>query len=820
MTRNFRAVNAEFNAIYNGNLALEQGKQALVQNVKDDYFEILPVERIQLSDEIQMPGETRNSDFERAEEKAVVAIQKHSIYFDGKEHNPQIDEAYMLLGKARYYESRFIPALEAFNFILHRYPTSNSVNTAKIWREKTNIRLQNEEVALNNLKELFEKAKLEDEDFADASAMIAQAYINMEHLDSALVHIKNAAKFSKDNEIKGRLLFIKGQIYNSLNQKDSANLAFNEVIELNRKSPRNYFIHSKIQKIKNFDYENDDKLAIKEQLEELINDRENRPFLDFIHHQKADFYRNIGETEEALAAYNNSIKEFRQNQKLQALNYASLGDLYFDNSEYRAAGSYYDSTLQRLVENTREHRIIKKKRDNLEDVIKYEDIATRNDSIISIIRMDESERLAYFTEYANNLKSRALADSIAAVKEKENFRSNEFFKGNQRGKEDKENAGGTFYFYNATALASGKLQFRRQWGDRKLEDDWRRSNKKTSQSDIQSDVLTATGVPISENDAFNAESYLAEIPSDQQVIDSIVGERNMAYYQLGLIYKEKFKEYNLAINRLETLLTFQPQERLVVPSKYHLYKTYELLENSVKMEQYKSDIVTNHPNSRYAEIISNPEAVLAEDESSPEFKYNQLYQLFEEQQYAEVIEKADNYITQYIGDEIVPKFEMLKATAIGKQDGLEEYKKAMNFISLNYPNTEEGKKANNIYHAQIPKLENFDFEANNDSDRWKLIYEFNSNSKEQAVTFKEKIDNAIKELKFDYLDTSIDYYNPSKVLVVVHGLYSQEGAKGFAETIKENKKFKISNPYIEISSPNYAVVQVHKNLDLYNNKIK
>lgn len=820
MTRNFRAVNAEFNAIYNGNLALEQGKQALVQNVKDDYFEILPVERIQLSDEIQMPGETRNSDFERAEEKAVIAIQKHSIYFDGKEHNPQIDEAYMLLGKARYYESRFIPALEAFNFILHRYPTSNSVNSAKIWREKTNIRLQNEEVALNNLKELFEKAKLEGEDFADASAMIAQAYINMEHLDSALVHIKNAAKFSEDNEIKGRLLFIKGQIYNSLNQKDSANLAFNEVIELNRKSPRTYFIHSKIQKIKNFDYEKGDKIAQKEQLEELINDRENRPFLDFIHHQKAEFYRNLGETEEAIAAYNKSIKEFRQNQKLQALNYASLGDLYFDNSEYRAAGSYYDSTLQRLVENTREHRLIKKKRDNLEDVIKYEDIATRNDSIISIIRMDESERLAYFTEYANNLKSKAIADSIAAVKEKENFRSNEFFKGSQRGKEDRENAGGTFYFYNATALASGKLQFRRQWGDRKLEDDWRRSNKKTSQSDIQSDVLTATGVPISENDAFNAESYLAAIPSDQQVIDSIVGERNMAYYQLGLIYKEKFKEYDLAIDRLETLLTFQPQERLVVPSKYHLYKTYELLGNSAKMEHYKNDIVTNHPDSRYAEIISNPEAVLAEDESSPEFKYNQLYELFEEQQYAEVIEKADNYITQYIGDEIVPKFEMLKATAIGKQDGLEEYKKAMNFISLNYPNTEEGKKANNIYHAQIPKLENFDFEANNDSDRWKLIYEFNSNSKEQAAAFKEKIDNAIKELKFDYLDTSIDYYNPSKVLVVVHGLYSQEGAKGFAETIKENKKFKISNPYIEISSPNYAVVQVHKNLDLYNNKIK
>ncbi|WP_444543914.1 type IX secretion system periplasmic lipoprotein PorW/SprE [Planktosalinus lacus] len=818
MTRNFRAVNAEFNAIYNGNLALEQGKQALVQNVKDDYFEVLPVERIQLSEEIQLPGENRNTDFERAEEKAVIAIQKHSIYFNGKEHNPQIDEAYMLLGKARYYESRFIPAIEAFNFVLHRYPTSNSVNKAKIWREKTNIRLKNEDVALKNLKELFENAELEDEDFADASAMIGQAYINMEHPDSALVHIKNAAKSTKDNETKGRLLFIKGQLYNILNQKDSANIAFNEVIELNRKSPRIYFIHSKIQKIKNFDYEKGDKLAQKEQFEDLIEDRENRPYLDVIHHQKGEFYLNIGETDEAITAYNKSIKEFRQNQKLQALNYSSLGDIYFDNSEYKTAGSYYDSTLQRLVENTREHRLIKKKRDNLEDVIRYEDIVTRNDSIISIIKMDESERLAYFTEYTNNLKNKAISDSIAMVKEKETFRSNEFFKGNQRG-EDGEKSSGNFYFYNSTAVASGKLQFRRQWGDRELEDDWRRSNKRTSQSDIQSDALIAKGKPISENEAFNAESYLAEIPSDQKVIDSIVGERNMAYYQLGLIYKEKFKEYNLAIDRLETLLTFQLEERLVVPSKYHLYKAYELLGNSSKVQQYKNDIVTNHPDSRYAEIISNPEAVLAEDESSPEFKYNQLYRLFEEQQYTEVIEQSDKYITQYIGDAIVPKFEMLKATAIGKQDGLEAYKKAINFISLNYPNTEEGKKANNIYNAQIPKLENFDFKANNDTDRWKLIYEFNSNTSEDAIAFREKLDEAIKELNFDYLDTSIDYYNTSKKFVVVHGLYSQEGAKGFAETLKENKKFKISNPYIEISSPNYAVVQVHKNLDLYNDKI-
>ncbi len=818
MTRNFRAVNAEFNSLYNGDLALEQGQRALAQNNAEDFFEILPIERIQLKDEIQLPGESKNADFERAEEKAVKAIQKHSIYFDGKEHNPQIDEAYMLLGKARYFDSRFIPALEAFNFILHRYPTSNSINSAKIWREKTNIRLNNEDVALKNLKELFESAKLEDEEFADASAMMAQAYINMESVDSAVVHIANAAAYTKDNEKKGRLYFIKGQLYNLLEEKDSANIAFDKVIALNRKSPRVYMIHAKMEKAKNFDYETGDKIALQEHLEELAEDRENRPFLDIIYHQTAVYYSAIDSTDKSVAFYNKSLKEFTQSKRLQALNYSSLGDIYFDKSEYKMAGDYFDSTLQRLTINTREYRQIKKKRDNLEDVIRYEDIAKTNDSILRLVAMTETERLSYFTQYTTELREKAIADSIASIKREETFKSNEFFKGNRRGEDPA--AGSKFYFYNQTAVSFGKQDFRRQWGDRRLEDDWRRFDKNVIRDISEEGGTTDALATVSIGDMYKPETYIARIPKDQNEIDSIYKERDLAYYQLGLIYKEKFREYNLAINRLEKLLTFPPEERLIPPTKYHLYKTYELLENNARVEQYKNDIVINHPESRYAEIINNPEAILSMDESSPEFKYAELFTLFEQQQYDEVIERSETYITGFTGDEMVPKFELLKATAIGRRDGFDAYKKALNFVSLNYPNSDEGKRAQDIFTKTLPLIEKYDFEQNNISERWKLIYEFDTSAREDAVAFQEKINQAIKELNFNYLDTSLDYYTPTKIFVVIHGLYSKDGSRGFAETLKENKKYKINRPYFEISSPNYAVVQVHKNLELYNNKIE
>ncbi len=108
MSRNFHAVTAEFNAIYNGDVALAEGKQELALTFRDNFWEILPVERIELKKELTLPGQASNPKFNRAEEKAAKAIQKHSIYINGKEYNPQIDEAYMLLGKARYYDERFV----------------------------------------------------------------------------------------------------------------------------------------------------------------------------------------------------------------------------------------------------------------------------------------------------------------------------------------------------------------------------------------------------------------------------------------------------------------------------------------------------------------------------------------------------------------------------------------------------------------------------------------------------------------------------------------------------------------------------------------
>lgn len=815
LTRNSHAIATEYNTLYNGGIAFDAGKEELTLTYRDNFWEILPVERIELKDEVGLPGEATNQNFNRSEEKAIKAISKHSMYIDGEEYNPQIDEAYLLLGKARYFDERFVPALDAFNYILDRFATGNNINNAKVWKAKTNIRLRNEEVALRNLMEMLETADLDDNDIANASSIMAQAYINLDSLPQALPLIKTASEKVSDNELKGRYAYIKGQLYNRLGYKDSANIAFDEVIALNRKSPRVYMINSYIAKAKNFDYDKEDRIAFLGLLEELEANRENRPFLDKIYNQIGDYYRNNDSTSTAIDYYNKSIKAYRDDKYLQSMNYQTLAEINFENALYKQAGAYYDSTLTNLDEIGRQYRVIKKKRVNLDDVIKYEDIATANDSVIRLVNMNEGERLTYFTDYTNKLKLQAEKDSIAAISYEKSVGNNEFFKKNKNVSFTKEDSKpGNFYFYNSTTVAYGKIQFEKVWGDRELRDNWRLSA--TQQSGINNDIVDADiDTKIEDNAKFSPQTYISQIPTDQKVIDSLAKDRNFAYYQLGLIYKEKFKEYDLAANRLEKLLQNDPEERLILPAKYNLYKIYELQGKEPLAAKYKNDIINNHSDSRYAEILLNPNTALATDESSPEFKYKAVYKQFENSQYEMVIETTDDYITLYNGTDIVPKLEMLKATAMARRDGFEAYKEALNYISLNYPNSEEGKEAQDIYKNVLPTLKNNKFLEDDAAKKYNLAYKFDVTNREAAQKLQQTIDKTIADQNYRDFTTSIDYYDPNSVLLVVHGINSREVAKNFGQNLKDNKQSKVQKPYFEISSENYKIVQLHKNLDTY-----
>lgn len=833
LSRNSHALSTKYNILYNGGLALDQGVLELKTQYQDNYWEMLPVERMQIKEDQMLPTDTKNPNFERAEEKATKAIQKHSMNIQGGEKNPQMDEAHLLLGKARYYDQRFVPALEAFNYVLYKYPKSSKIYEVKIWREKTNMRLENDQLAINNLRKLLKEIKFKDQIFADANAVLAQAFLNLQEKDSAVAKLKLAKDFTKSNEEKSRYHFILGQLFESLNQPDSAFASYQEVIDMKRKAARQYVIHAQINQANQNQLAKGDTIAFLKKWNSLIADRENRPFLDALYHQKAKFYESQENFKQAKVNYNLSLKKKSQDQYLIASNYRNLATIYFDDAKYPTAGKYYDSTLVNLKPRTREFNAIKKKRENLEDVIKYEAIAQANDSIISLFKMSSSDKVAYFDKYIEKLK----IDDAKRLKELE---KQEQIKANSEsfGSDDIQPNGtgknaintpkpnmftgskGDFYFYNPTTIAYGKKEFTKIWGKRKLVDNWRFSAQLRKDNDAidskDNDVVSnekERKESSADNPAYSSDFYISQLPTSQKVIDSLSKERNFAYYQLGVIYKEKFKEYQLAVNKLEQLLKNNPEERLVLPSMYNLYKLYEILDKN-KALAMKARIIAEFPESRYAQILNNPQDQLAEDSDSPKAVYEALFKQYREGNFKEVLVKIESAIERFTGEEIVPKLELLKANLVGKLKGLDEYQQALNYVALNYPNVEEGRTAEKMIRVNLPKLRALQL-GKYESSNWKILYQTKDFDDKNTKILREKITKFIKERSLDKLSISMDIYTMTDNFVVIHGMKSEEYAKGIASILKEFKEYKIQDVPIIISTENYTVVQIKKNLQDY-----
>ena len=840
INRNYHAVTTEYNILYNGNIALDKGLVDLKATYQDNFWEILPIERMAKKDQAVLPGQTKNPNFELAEEKAVKAIQKHSMNIAGTEKNPQMDESYLLLAKARYYDNRFIPSLEALNYILYKYPLSDKIYHAKVWREKVNIRLDNDEIAIKNLKKLLEDQKISGQDLADANAMLTQAYINIQAKDSAIATLKIAKETTENKEEKARYSFILGQLYESMNYNDSAFVAFDEVIQMNRKSPRRYVIQAQAKQALQFDYKKGDTLAFVEKFENLLNDRENRPYLDVLNHQMAVFYDKQENNKNAEKFYNKSLRATSKDNYLVASNYRNLAEMYFREANYKTASKYYDSTLVKLDDKTREFRKIKKKRVNLDDVIKYETIAQQNDSILSVVAMNDLDRIGYYEKYIAKLKiedenKTKIAAEIAA--KQANMEANQDLSSLPKvggmnnlsiGKVDNPSSFSTgiteksdknnFYFYNPTTVEYGKKEFRNKWGKRELKDNWKWSSLKdiNSKTDLENEENTEENDVVENKDEvvsnplYEVDYYIKQIPTDKKLLDSLAKDRNFAYFQLGVIYKEKFKEYELAASRLEQLLKNNPEERLILPAKYNLYKIYQEIAPS-KAAAMKQQILNEYPTSRYAEIIKNPSIEIA-DESNPEAVYYAIYKKFESNQIREVAAEIDELINRFTGDEAVAKFELLKAKNIGRLQGLDEYKKTLNYVALTYPNVEEGKEADNLLKTNIPKLEALDF-SKNEPTEYKIIFPKKFPYEKDIKNLTEKIEKYLKDSNNIMLKTSDDIYLISDNFIVIHGFSSKEQANGVLSLLKEHKNYKIKDEAHTISTEDYKIVQMKKKFE-------
>ena len=709
VNRNFHALTTKYNVLFNGEQAYLKGLAEIESKHEDNFWKRLQLEPISFDDSkiatpVLQPGSGFNENeeeeeknatlFDKAEEKAVKAIQKHSMNINGYEKNPQIDDAYLLLGKSRYYTQRFIPAIESFNYIIANYPNANLINETKIWRAKTNIRLDNEKLAIESLKFLLEveenEKELPDKIREQAHTAMAMAYQKTDTIQKVIAHLTAASKIFKNKEQAARNMFVLGQIYSELNYKDSAKIVFNKLAET-KKAPYKYRIRASIEMAKNTEHDSAS-IVVLAKLKKLIRNSDNRKFLNALYYQAGVLEVGRNKIDNATEYFKKSIAAKHNNNYQKTYAYESLGNIAFDKEKYLLAGSYYDSVLQvtsKEFDQEKRIRRVRRKNKGLTTLRKYEEVVKNNDSVLKLVVMSIDERTLFFENYIEKIKKED-EEKQQQLLNAQNFGSSFGGLASVNNTSNK----GKWYFYNTQALGFGKAGFQKVWGTRPLEDNWRLSDKSASTTNTTSSNLTEPTV----NKRYELATYLDEIPTDKKVITSLAKERNDALYQLGLIYKEQFKNTNRATKNLERLLNEDKNTALELSISYHLYQIYKSIDNQEKANFYKEIILNKYSETSFAQIIANPNKKLTSTKKEDVVlnKYKEIYYLYKQNKFKEVVNEVDEFLKDITNSKLIPKFALLKALSIGKFKNKDDYKEALKFVAISYADKEEGVKAQEI----------------------------------------------------------------------------------------------------------------------------
>lgn len=782
LNRGYHSLNTQYNVLFNGKEAFKVGQSILEQAHDDNFFEFLQVEPIALNGE-RMDQTTIVPGFGSAEEKAVKAIQKHSMNINGIQRNNKIDEAYLLLGKARYYDRRFFPAMEAFNYLLENYADSKTYVEGRIWREKTNIRLRNNELAIKNLRSLARSITQSSKFHSPANAAISQAFINIKQLDSAIYYIRNAALTAKNNRDKGRYYFLSGQLYENLKKPDSALWAFEQVVGLKRKTPRKYWINAQIKRLQIRSRR--DSLDPMESYEKLANNYENYIFDHWINRAIGIHY--FQQQQDSLGEYylGQSLKSENLDLPTKQANYRDLANFNFAGGNYVPTGAYLDSLLNTLPEETLIKRRTQRERDNLNAVIKYENIVQTTDSLIYLSTLDKDAQMEYFQKYIEKKEAQAMAKVTSEEKGIFPF----FGRGAQAN---------TFYFYNPKLVVQGQQKFLSTWGDRPNTDNWAIASAISS---IREESRGVKEDKQTKNETFfveKPENYVNALPQTKIEIDSIKKLNQNAYLQLGMIYKESFKNYPLAQDRLEHLLRLNLPGEIAASALYHLYK---IDENGwpQKAKQYYNRIVQNHPDSPYAKILTNPDEFGQSDLQTPENVYESLFKIYQKGDFDQLEEKAKSFRVLLSGTAVQPKFDLLMANFQGRLKGRQQWQKELLNISQKYPESPEAIKAlemiGQIKGTDSIKKDNIIYL------NYKWIFTFKVKDTASLRKIKNKLQDALEETPDSRWFLSEDRFDQNQTYLVLHGIRNRRKLNEWKKRFDgAEQEFSSTNNFVVLSA--------------------
>ena len=845
LNREWHALNSKFNVVFNGEMAFQQAWDDLQDGYQENFWEPLPIERFAPKNITQVASASTQSPFALAEQKAAKAIAKHDMVIKGEEKNNQMVAAYSLLGRARYYDQRFVPALEAFNYIIRRYPASNKLNEVRVWKEKTNLRLGNEVIALENINRLLKYRKLKGQILADAYATRAQAHLDLQQIDSACWDLKKAQAFSKKPLKKARYSYLLGQLYQAQQKEDSALWAYENVVSLNRRISPIFLVQSKLQilflKAK---AGNTDKEAIGA-LSKMEHNWEYKNFLDRIYFEKSQLLRARNQDSLAIVYANKSLRATRQDPKRNAENYRLIAEVNFNQDRFETAGFYFDSLSQNLAESSIDYFRTRKKLSGIEDLVYYERQIATSDSLLRLAALSPKEQEAFVQDIINTAKHRDSLLQLEYLSEQKNGLESGLSRPSNSNKTNSPSNSNTansaskdigrpsnFYFYNATSLARGKQVFEQQWGDRGLADNWRwiispktiedktisqapfKGGTNSSEKLLTEQASEASAFKTAEEWAALKAAYLDSIPKGAQAIEALSALWEEAHYQSGKLYQDFFKRPDLAADRWGTLVDKPASRKTLVPTLYALYMLYSEAGN-INAAVLRDRIIRNHPDSDYAKVLLNP-TLGVQKEAEFNSRYKALLTSFEAQDFSEVLQESTQWLAELLEDPKGAPVALIQANTIGRLYGLSAYKSALKELPIKYPKTPvaiEAQKRLDQFEATPP---NARFEQLPAADRHYvvLLHETPHDSLAWNTYHKEF------ESLFPSLSLNREVFSPGKTFYVITKIKDKAAALSLAKhPYFKSKALKNQEIFVVLGS-HYKILQLYKNIAGYRNYLK
>ncbi|WP_439185278.1 tetratricopeptide repeat protein [Carboxylicivirga taeanensis] len=725
LSRNYHNLTAYYNVYFNGREAFKNGENAIIESYQNDYSNILPVFEASDPDAAAVAA----ADMDRAIEKGQKLIKKHSItakpkkrsrnnayatdFYNKKEFNAWVDDAYVLIGKAHVYKHEQSLAIRTLQQVVRDFPNSETMYEALIWQARAYTDRQDFIGAQAALESYDLGGNAPVELYPDYMATYANLLLTQEKYIEAIPYLKNALGDETDKHKRLRYSYILGQLYLLDNQREEAAQAFNYVAKASADYEMTF--NAKVNRA-SIIYQDADIADVKKELHKLRKDKKNKEYLDRIYYAFGKVALQENNEAEALSYFKKSVNESTNNSSQKGLSYREAGEIFYARMDYANAYFYYDSALTVINTDFEQLDELKERHYGLSGLVDHLLTVEREDSLQRLADMSEPVLYAYLDGMI--AEKEAEQKRLKKMQEEESM-SDAFFYQNTRSS-DNYGQTGKWYFYNQTSMAMGKMEFEKRWGKRKLEDNWRRKDKsKVADEANAQDPFDMPEDPFNQNSRENAtlqqvdnrtnsESGVANviIPTRNQLLADIPLSRDKrqlsdrkienALLEQGLVFMDRLNNYPKAIEALEELLSRYPKAESRDEALIALYNAYRLNSETSGMQLTKARIENEFPNHQFVAFLNDPDFLKKiQDKKAEEAKaYAATYEAFLFGRFEEVIANSTQAIeTPSETGGLTDKYLLLRGLSYGKQGALEPFKQDLSTIISNNKQSEQATLA-------------------------------------------------------------------------------------------------------------------------------